>query len=74
MRYIGIVLVLTLSACASVQPTVKVVCSVCQSVCPLVSLSQSKALTCPQGELVIVNWKDVEKGIPAKLECKGVIK
>ena len=67
---------LGLSACASVQPSVKAICAVCQGVCPLVAgvgpakASPAKVLACPASELIVINWKAVEKGAEAQLECK----
>jgi len=59
---------LLLAGCASLSPSVKAVCSVCQGVCPLVTLTP--ALACAQGQLRVMNWKDVEKkGAEPKLEC-----
>ncbi len=63
---------LLLTGCASLQPSVKAVCGVCQSVCPLVSLTPGtpQTLACPKGQLRVMNWKDVEKkGEKPVLEC-----
>jgi len=74
-RYVVLVSLLLLSGCATLNPTVKTVCSVCKTVCPYVSLTGGeKTLACPKpGDvLVIANWAAVEKkGAEPVFGCKA---
>jgi len=60
---------LLLTGCASLQPSVKAVCSVCSTVCPFVSGLRA-APQCEKGQLVVTNWAAVEKGADPVVECK----
>jgi len=58
---------LLFTGCASLTPSVKAVCSVCSTVCPLVGMVRP----CPEGmEAVVTNWKAVEGGAEPRIECR----
>ncbi len=52
------------------NPAVKTVCSVCSTVCPFVSLTDTVTVKCAEGQLYIINWKDVEKGAKPEVACR----
>ena len=67
---IAVLALALLSACASLQPSVKAVCSVCTTVCPVVNGLRAVPVCVEGKRMVVVNWKAVEKGEEPRVECK----
>lgn len=65
-----------LISCASLSPSVKAVCAVCDITCPFINkgalsgTSRGVAMECPIERLFITNWKEVEKGVEPEFGCK----
>lgn len=65
-----------LISCASLSPSVKAVCTVCNFTCPLIDKGTVSGtidgfkLECPIERLFITNWKEVEKGVEPEFGCK----
>jgi len=69
-KFLILSLGIILNSCASLNPAVKTVCSVCSTVCPFVSLTDTVTVKCAEGQLYIINWKDVEKGAKPEVACR----